>query len=847
MSRKNRLFAKLANTINDNGKLQETSLAADIDVGGVEGYADTNSLPANPSLGDLAFVTGTNILYVYSGSAWFNIALANQAPTAISGNEASYTLATDGTPTVVTLTSTDPEGFPLTWSATTSGDTQVGTVTNVDNVFTITPSTDNGDAGTLSVTFSVTDGNNSESSISSFSLSFLSRNWADVQISLKAYDTAGLTNENHTNEGDGPSFNRTNWYYATQTPMNSESPYNENWSVEFDGTDDAFTIPASSDFQFSTGDFTFEAFIKTDLSDYFSIWQNTPIQATASAHQYYFGVNNLGNLGIHRHAGGGGIGASGAEVKANTWTHVAAVRDSGTIRLYVDGTKVAEGTTGFSGLDIQTLDTHTIGYRVTPNYGKGFLSNLRIIKGAAIYSGETIQVPVQKLTAIAGTVILTMQDRAFGDNSSSNHTLTRVSEPKISPDNPLGNDFLDKDGLYGSFGILNYPSYWTGDVKNPGMRFSGVTFPTGQNWYMDFWMYRTSEGGKFMYYGQDAGAVNWSGTGITTNVGRRDRWGYTWGNECPRYSWHHHHVQHVWNSASNSHDTYYYVDGVRVSTGSHNFSPSSTDSESTVGMMFNKALIADMTIETGVWLYNGAATCPVPTAPKNDTDKYIYLSGGKRNGVYDAASKTRTMLGSAVSSSAELKYDTSNVHFSSRSSHWTAMDVAVGAANFTIEGWFYFTDTSQGNVYIAGQSGDYTTWEWGSASTTGTLPNTRFAVGRKSNGIAFWYDNLSAQQDDGTVPINTNTWYHLAWVRDGNNFRAYVDGVKRLDFEASSGGTPYNYIKQNFSVGYGDKGNTDQGFAGYMEDFQFLVGNAKYNADFTPPSAVQGMAYQLTS
>ena len=172
MSRKNRLFAKLASTVNNNGKLQETSLAADIDVGGVEGYADTNALPPSPSLGDLALVTSTNTLYVYNGSAWFNIAIANQAPTAITGNEASYALASDGTPTIVTLTSTDPEGFPLTWSSSASGDTQVGTVTNTDNVFTITPSTDEADAGELSVTFSVTDGTNTENSTSTFTLAF---------------------------------------------------------------------------------------------------------------------------------------------------------------------------------------------------------------------------------------------------------------------------------------------------------------------------------------------------------------------------------------------------------------------------------------------------------------------------------------------------------------------------------------------------------------------------------------------------------------------------------------------------------------------------------------------------
>ena len=158
------LLAGLASSINP----QTGKLAA-----GVTGYTSTTDLPTvGVTTGAMAFVSETNKLYLWNGSAWFNIAMVNQAPTAIAGNQVGYELAADGTATVITLVSTDPEGFPLTWSATTSGDTQVGTVTNTDNVFTVTPSTNEADAGTLSVTFSVTDGSNTESSTSTFSLNF---------------------------------------------------------------------------------------------------------------------------------------------------------------------------------------------------------------------------------------------------------------------------------------------------------------------------------------------------------------------------------------------------------------------------------------------------------------------------------------------------------------------------------------------------------------------------------------------------------------------------------------------------------------------------------------------------
>ena len=158
-------------------------------------YANTTDLPTTEvTTGAMAYVSANNKLYMWNGSAWFNIAIVNQAPTAITGNQASYSLATDGTPTVVTLVSTDPEGLPLTWSSSTSGDTQVGTLSQADNVFTITPSTNEADIGILSVTFSVTDGNNTETSVSSFTLEFQSPYWDETVLSIGTSSTNGLAN-----------------------------------------------------------------------------------------------------------------------------------------------------------------------------------------------------------------------------------------------------------------------------------------------------------------------------------------------------------------------------------------------------------------------------------------------------------------------------------------------------------------------------------------------------------------------------------------------------------------------------------------------------------------------------
>ena len=155
--------------------------------------------------GQTALVTALNKVFMYTGSAWYLIAtMTNASPTAITGVNATYDLAIDGTATTITAISTDPEGFPLTWSyAVTTGSLgSTATVSQADNVFTITPSTTEADAGTFSITFSVTDGaTGAVNAVSAFTLVFTPP--------LPTSGLLGLYDMNDTNSysGSGTSWN----------------------------------------------------------------------------------------------------------------------------------------------------------------------------------------------------------------------------------------------------------------------------------------------------------------------------------------------------------------------------------------------------------------------------------------------------------------------------------------------------------------------------------------------------------------------------------------------------------------------------------------------------------------
>ena len=132
--------------------------------------ATVGDLPAGASAGDQAVVQSNNKLYIKTADGWYAVALINTAPT-VSGNDAAYTLATDQTPTVITLTATDPENDPVTFShSVTSGDLNGTTVTQNDNVFTITPH--GVFPATFELTFSANDSVNVATAVSSFSLVF---------------------------------------------------------------------------------------------------------------------------------------------------------------------------------------------------------------------------------------------------------------------------------------------------------------------------------------------------------------------------------------------------------------------------------------------------------------------------------------------------------------------------------------------------------------------------------------------------------------------------------------------------------------------------------------------------
>ena len=171
-------FSQIADKTVTPSNRKLTAAAMATGATGMQTFANMAALVAHTgmSAGNQALVNDLNKMFVYTGSGWFLIAtVTNSSPTDITGVNGTYTLALDGIPTTITAISTDPEGFPLTWShAVTSGSLgSTATITQADNVFTITPSTNSAHAGSFGITFSATDGaTGAVNAASTFTLSF---------------------------------------------------------------------------------------------------------------------------------------------------------------------------------------------------------------------------------------------------------------------------------------------------------------------------------------------------------------------------------------------------------------------------------------------------------------------------------------------------------------------------------------------------------------------------------------------------------------------------------------------------------------------------------------------------
>ena len=138
-------------------------------------YANLAAFPSSGNTaGDFGFATDTKAVYVWDGTEWDRIYTdTNAVPEWTTEPPATADLAPDGTATTQTVVASDPEGFPIEYSYDTNPSNQAqATISQSNNVFTITPSTVSANSGDFTLRYKATDGLHTTAKSTLYTLGF---------------------------------------------------------------------------------------------------------------------------------------------------------------------------------------------------------------------------------------------------------------------------------------------------------------------------------------------------------------------------------------------------------------------------------------------------------------------------------------------------------------------------------------------------------------------------------------------------------------------------------------------------------------------------------------------------
>jgi len=646
-----------------------------------------------------------------------------------------------------------------------------------------------------------------------------------------------LLNTSSTNGAQNNTFldSSSNAFSITRngnTTQGTFTPFSQTgWSNFFDGTDDYLAIADNSVLRAGTSNFTLEAWI----------WRN----ASGAAHTIYakggastgivFQVTSTNVLRFTHTTTN--IDSTGT-IAANSWNHVAVVREgTGTnqTKLYINGTQDGQGTvsTDFTQTEEVRIGTD----RSAASDFNGYISNLRFVKGTALYTTTFTPSTTPLTTTSQGATsteveLLTCQNNRFLDNSSNAFSITVTGTPSAQAFSPFAPTAEYSTSVVGGSGYFDGTGDYLTVANNAALQITNV------DWTIESWMYLTtlpsasgyqaiaqkgrgnaSDYEYFVAINNNAGnyriSVELSTTG--SNVV-----GYNSSTITLRAN--------TWNhfAVSKSGTTlYYFVNGVAAGTSTITSATGWYTGTGTLGIGGNNngsaylvfGYMSGTRITKSGALYTTAFT--PPTAPPTTTvsaGTVSLLTNFTNAGIFDSTAKNvLETVGNAQVSTTQAKWDTTSMYFDGTGDYLLVpynkrQDITQG--DFTIEGWFYR----------------------GATGVEHNIINNRFTTGgclwRINSGNTVSFTLLGQSTITSTGTISANTWTHIAVTRSGANVRIFINGT--IDGSSS---TYANGTASTTVLRIGSDENLTNVFNGYMDDLRITNGYARYTANFTAPTA----------
>jgi hypothetical protein len=747
-----------------------------------------------------------------------------------------YVLAGGSAMANVSLVASSAAGQQLVYSANTlpagttiSGNAIYGTPSSAQSVFTL-----------LTATANVT--NRSATRYISWVITLGDTYFKYTTLALNSSTTANT----FINDSSNNNFGLTIAGDTKGTPFN---PYQEGYySNYFDGTGDYLTLPSTSGFAFGTKDFTIECwiYVTSTTNGNQSILSSNGGWGTGAVvvKAYHAGFISLSAYDYNA----GGAKMLSYATPMNQWVHVAITRSGTTFTLYVNGTNQSTVT---SSITINFNSSGTlIGYNgtidTTSSYMTGYISNLRVVKGTAVYtSGFTPS--TTPLTAVSGTTLLTCQSNRFIDNSNSAYPITRNGDTSISqnipfttPTNAITNtggysvgfnsNWMETSAANAAFNLYNISFTLEGwfyfrSLNNGAYLFS-IRPASGSNYSVGWYMNGTAGQVDITFAGASGGALGAAGS-ISTGSWQHIGLGYT--------------------SATNTMTMY--VNGIATGTSVNYLNGiSNYDMIFGIGNINNgytnallNANVSNVRVIRGQNLFSGNFT--PSTSPLTRTT-VGHTGGGAASSITGTVSlltcqdskildnstnafnftTTTDGTGPRITTSYPFTQNTTtttvtslgSAYFDGTGDYLTTPDnvnLQFGTGDFTVECWIYPTSISGAQKGIISKGSNTTGWE------------LRIG-GAVSSGLDFSYTSTAVTS---AFAVTLNTWHHVALTRSGTSMKSFLNGVN------VGTATVSDNFNQTDILRVGDSRTANQPFTGYISDIRIVKGTAVYTSNFVPP------------
>ena len=610
------------------------------------------------------------------------------------------------------------------------------------------------------------------------------------------------------------------------------SPFGSSRSVYFDGTGDYLDVPSNAVFTLGTGDFTIEG------------WMYMNSVTTGTLYDSRTGVSSVSPViyltsGVLAYYVAGSNVITGPTLLTGQWYHIAVVRNSGSTKMYLNGTQTGSTYTDSNNYVIGGPKIGA-GYS-NANLLTGYISNLRVVKGTAVYTANTTA-PTTPLVSVANTVLLTCNSNQFVDYAAANNVITKNGDAAVSEFSPFSTVTVTPASYSGYFdGTGDYLAinYASGSTIAGDFTWETWVYDIGTRAYATPMAWRSgssSFSGFIIQRNNGANNLNVSITnGALTNLSIIQTSGTYILN-----AWNHIAVTRLGSLVT------VWVNGISVGTGtlSGTISPGSSywigsDPYNNVATVQFGGYISNQRFVNGTAVYTSTftppttpltavantslLTCQSTTFIDNSTNAFaITVNGNAKPVIQNPFTDT-------ISTASNYSANTfgNSVYFDGTTDYLTipynsSFNIPASTP-FTFECWVYTTSTAF--FVVANRN-----WSFGSSGPTyafqldnGTTPGWSIAGTGSST-----YTMMVAG-----IPGKLGQWNHYAWTRDSSNVcRIFTNGEEavsstRTDSQAltSASGSMFIGVSSNLASNYTN---------GYLSNLRFVVGSCTYTKAFVP-------------